>query len=76
VLRVVRWPEDVGFSVVEAHVDSADLFEAERSRPYLMHVVDPARGSLSHGFLKRLDKERPNIWPVEHSPIDFGKLLR
>jgi hypothetical protein len=58
-LRVVRGHEEVGFSVVEAHVDPAYLFEAERPRSYLTQfVVDPARSSLSHGLLKRLDEER------------------
>ena len=43
-LRMVRGHPDVGFSVVEVHVDPAYLFEAERPRSYLAQfVIDPAR---------------------------------
>src|SRR5215210_8800780 len=76
-LGVMRRHEDVGFSVVEAHIDPPYLFEAERPRSYLAQfVVYPACRTLSHGFLKRLDEERSNVRPFEHPPIDFRKLLR
>src|SRR5215212_996017 len=76
-LRVVRGPEDVGFSVVEAHVDPAYIFEAERPRSYLtMFVVDPARSSLSHGLLERLDEDRSDLRPFDRPAVGFWKLLR
>src|SRR5918994_3936779 len=76
-LRVVRGNEDVGFSVVEVHVDPAYLVKAERPRSYLAQcVLDPARSSLSHGLLERLNEERPDLRPFERLAIDFGKLLR
>ena len=76
-LRVVRGHEDVGFSVVEMHVDPAYLFKAKRPRSYLAQfIVDPAPSSLSHGLLERLDEERPDLRPFERLAIDFGNLLR
>src|SRR5215210_2109770 len=76
-LGVMRRHEDVGFSVVEAHIDPPYLFEAERPRSYLTQfVVDPARSSLSHGLLERLDEDRSNVRSFERPAIDFGKLLR
>jgi hypothetical protein len=76
-LRVVRRHQDIGFSMVDSHVDPAELIETERPWSYLAQiVVYPAYRTLSHGFLKRLDKKHSNVWPLEHLPIDFGKLVR
>src|SRR3712207_3594458 len=76
-LRVVLGHEEVGFSVVEVHVDPPYLLEAERPRSYLTQfVVDPARSSLSHGLLERLDEDRSDLRPFEHPTIDFRKLVR
>jgi hypothetical protein len=76
-LGVVRGHEDVGFSMMDSHVDTADLIEPERPWSYLAQVVVYlACRTLSHGFLKRLDKKCSNVWPLEHLPIDFGKLVR
>ena len=72
-----RYPFGQMIRVVEVHVDPAYLFEAERPRSYLAQfVVDPARSSLSHGLLERLDEDRPDLRPFERLAIDFGKLLR
>src|SRR5215211_2892000 len=75
-LRVVRRREYIVFSMVEPHVDR-DLIEPERPWLYQAQVVvDPTRRTLTHTFLEHLDKECPNVWPLKHLAIDFGKLGR
>ena|SRR5215210_2700438 len=76
-LGVMRRHQLIVFSMMDSHVDCANLLKAERPRSYLAQfVVYPACRTLSHGFLKRLDEERSNVRPFEHPPIDFRKLLR